>query len=90
MLNLYQKIIEGMYFPGGAVNKNPPANAGETCWIPGLGRVHTQDSGGAAKPVCHMRKATTIWSPCASTQSSPCSPQPDKALEQLKTHCNQK
>ena len=49
-----------MYFPGGAVNKNPPANAGETCWIPGLGRVHMQDSGGAAKPVCHMRKATTI------------------------------
>ena len=60
MLSLYQKIIEGMYFPGCAVNKNPPANAGETCWIPGLGRVHMQDSGGAAKPVCHMRKATTI------------------------------
>ena len=26
--------------PGGAVVKNPPANAGDTCSIPGLGRSH--------------------------------------------------
>ena len=27
-------------FPGGAVVKNPPANAGDTGSIPGLGRSH--------------------------------------------------
>ena len=27
-------------FPGGAVVKNPPANAGDTRLIPGLGRSH--------------------------------------------------
>ena len=27
-------------FPGGAVVKNPPANAGDTGSIPGLGRYH--------------------------------------------------
>ena len=27
-------------FPGGAVDKNPPANAGDTGSIPGPGRSH--------------------------------------------------
>ena len=27
-------------FPGGPVVKNPPANAGDMSWIPGLGRSH--------------------------------------------------
>ena len=27
-------------FPGGAVVKNPPANAGDTCSSPGPGRSH--------------------------------------------------
>ena len=27
-------------FPGGAVVKNPPANAGNTGWSPGPGRSH--------------------------------------------------
>ena len=27
-------------FPGGTVDKNPPANAGDTGSIPGLGRFH--------------------------------------------------
>ena len=27
-------------FPGGAVDKNPPANAGDTGSSPGLGRSH--------------------------------------------------
>ena len=35
-------------FPGGAVVKNPPANAGNTGLIPGLGR-----SRGATKPMRH-------------------------------------
>ena len=31
-------------FPGGPVVKNPPANAGDTGSIPGLGRVHVPRS----------------------------------------------
>ena len=31
-------------FPGGAVVKNPPANAGDTSLIPGLGRYHMLQS----------------------------------------------
>ena len=34
----YQK--DSRDFPGGAVVKNPPANAGDTGLIPGLGRSH--------------------------------------------------
>ena len=37
---------EGIYcdFPGGAVVKNPPANAGDTGSSPGLGRSHMPQS----------------------------------------------
>ena len=31
-------------FPGGTVNKNPPANAGDMGSIPGLGRFHVPQS----------------------------------------------
>ena len=31
-------------FPGGAVDKNPPANAGDTGSIPGPGRSHMPQS----------------------------------------------
>ena len=31
-------------FPGGTVNKNPPANVGDTGLIPGLGRLHMQQA----------------------------------------------
>ena len=31
-------------FPGGAVVKNPPANAGDMGWIPGPGRSHMPQS----------------------------------------------
>ena len=37
-------------FPGGAVVKNPPANAGDTGSIPGLGRSHMPRK---TKPVHH-------------------------------------
>ena len=29
-----------MWFPGGPLVKNPPANTGDTGMIPGLGRTH--------------------------------------------------
>ena len=35
---------EGSDFPGGAVVKDPPANAGDTGSIPGLGRSHMLQS----------------------------------------------
>ena len=34
------KVAMSRDFPGGAVVKNPPANAGDTGSIPGLGRSH--------------------------------------------------
>ena len=34
-------------FPGGAVDKNPPANAEDTGWIPGPGRSHVS---GTSRP----------------------------------------
>ena len=37
-----------MDFPGGLVIKNPPASAGDTSSIPGLGRFHVP-----TKPVNH-------------------------------------
>ena len=37
-------------FPGGAVVKNPPANAGHTGSSPGPGRSHMP---GATKPMSH-------------------------------------
>ena len=33
-----EDVVQG--FPGGAVVKNPPANAGDTGLIPGPGRSH--------------------------------------------------
>ena len=35
---VYAKIIISLGYPGGSVVKNPPANAGDTGLIPGLGR----------------------------------------------------
>ena len=40
---MYSKVT-GLEFPGGAVDKNPPANAGATGSIPGLRRVRMLQS----------------------------------------------
>ena len=37
-VSIYEKRLWG--FPGGTVVKNPPAHAGDTGSIPGLGRSH--------------------------------------------------
>ena len=39
--NIYFKIV---HFPGDAVDKNPPANSGDTALIPGPGRFHMPPS----------------------------------------------
>ena len=36
----HQEYLPGRDFPGGTAVKNPPANAGDTGSIPGLGRAH--------------------------------------------------
>ena len=38
------KLIRSWDFPGGAVVKNPPANAGDMGSSPGLGRSHMSQS----------------------------------------------
>ena len=45
-----QKSLQFPGFPGGAVVKNPPANAGDTGSSPGPGRSHMP---GATKPMRH-------------------------------------
>ena len=42
-LDIKQRTLfkNGPDFPGGTVDKNPPAKAADTCSIPGLGRSHT-------------------------------------------------
>ena len=54
-LNVWFQFCEiSRGFPGGAVVKNPPANAGDTGSSPGLGRSHMpQIPHGATKPMCH-------------------------------------
>ena len=49
----------GRDFPGGAVVKNPPANAGDAGLSPGLGRSHMLQSNEARAP--------QLLSPCATT-----------------------
>ena len=41
----FQKLKTDIWgFPGGSVTKNPPANAGDTGSIPGLGRSYMLQS----------------------------------------------
>ena len=75
-------------FPGGAVVKNPPANAGDTGSIPGLGRSHMQSLCATTtepalwSPCSPTREATAMRSPCTATKCSLCSPQLEKARAQ--------
>ena len=46
-------------FPGGAVVKNPPANAGDMGLIPGPGRSHMLRSNSAHVPQLLSPRATT-------------------------------
>ena len=79
-------------FPGGAVVKNLPANAGDTGLSPGLGRSHMLRSNWARKP---QLLSLRVWSLCSATgeativrgprtamKSGPRLPQLEKALAQ--------
>ena len=79
-------------FPGGAVVKNLPANAGDTGSSPGLGRSHMPRSDWARGPqllslrvwsLCSAtREATIVRGPRTTTKSSPRSPQLERACTQ--------
>ena len=51
-------------FPDSTVDRNPPANSGDTGSIPGLGRFHSHRT---TKPVCHNYRARMLQllKPCA-------------------------
>ena len=79
-------------FPGGAVVKNLPANAGDTGSSPGLGRSHMPWSNYTHEPqllslriwsLCSTTgEATTMRGPHTAMKSVPHSPQLEKALAQ--------
>ena len=75
-------------FPGGAVVKNPPANAGDTGSSRGLGRSHMPRSKWAREP---QLLSLLVWSLCSATReaaivSGPRLPQLEKALAQKRRH----
>ena len=61
----------GAGFTGGAVVKNPPANAGDTGLSPGPGRSHMLRSNLARAPqllsLCSRAHEPQLLSPCATT-----------------------
>ena len=71
-------------FPGGAVDKNPPANAGDTASIPGPGKPPHPTCYGATKPVCHNYRVRLLQllSPRAAINEAraptACAPQQEK------------
>ena len=81
-----------MGFPGGAVVRNPPANAGDTGLCPGPGRSHMPRSSYAREPqllslrvwsLCSAtREAATVKGPRTAMKSGPRSRQLEKALAQ--------
>ena len=82
-----------MDFPGGAVVKNPPANAGNMGSIPGPGGSHMLGRNYQARApqllslrvwsLCPAtREAATVKGPCTTMKSGPRLPQLEKALTQ--------
>ena len=76
-------------FPGGTVVKNPPANAGDTGSIPGLGRFHMPQSNSARVPqllnLCSRALEPQLLSPRATTTEAHAhrahAPQQEKPLQ---------
>ena len=85
-----KRMFQG--FPGGAVVENLPANAGDTCSSPGLGRSHMPRSNWAREPqllslhiwsLCSAtREAAIVRGPRTAMKSGPRLPQLEKALAQ--------
>ena len=59
---VFKKVLED--FPGGAVVRNPPANAGDTGSSPGPGKSHMPWSNKARAPQLLSPQATTTEPTC--------------------------
>ena len=91
-LSFHQEKEQFSGFPGGAVVRNPPANAGDTGSSPGLGRSHMPRSNWAHEPqllslrvwsLCSAtREVATVRGPHTAMKSGPRSQQLEKALAQ--------
>ena len=89
--------IKSSDFPGGAVVKNPPANAGDMGSIPGPGRSHMLRSNYAHAPqllsLCSRARAPQLLSPCAATTEAPAprarAPHQEKPQQLEAAHCNE-
>ena len=79
---LLEKCSEG--FPGGSMVKNPPANAGDTGLILGLGRFHMTQNNSACAP--------QLLSLCSRAQDLQLLKlvSPRARLRNLRSHCNEK
>ena len=51
-MSFYIKLTQAKGFPGGSVVKNPPANAGDLCSIPGSGRSPGEANGNPFQYSC--------------------------------------
>ena len=90
LLYLHSSLrIPGWGFPGGAVVKTPPANAGDTGSIPGPGRSHMPQSNWARVPqllsLCSRAHEPQLLSPRAATTEAHVprahAPQQEKPLQ---------
>ena len=94
-----KKRIVNWYFPGGAVVKSPPANAGDTGLSPGPGRSRMPRSNSARAPqllsLCSRAREPQLLSPHATTTEAHM-PQPLKparlepVLHNKRSHRNEK
>ena len=67
---IYSKVCINSFFwgfPGGAVVKNPPANAGDTGSSRGLGRSHMPWSDWACEP---QLLSLCVWSLCSAIREA--------------------
>ena len=72
-------------FPGGAVVETPPANTGDKCSSPGLGRSHMLQSNWAREP---QLLGLRIWSLCSATREAAIVRGPHAAMKSGPARCN--
>ena len=86
--NDIQLKIHMGYLPGGPMSKNPPANAGDSCLMPGLGTKPMHHNYGAhpSRLGSATRETTATRSPSSTIESGPCLQQwrPSAAKNKLK------
>ena len=95
--NTWQSILHKKYmgqgFPGGAVVKNPPANAGDTGSSPGLGRSYMPRSNKAREPqLLSLRSRARAPQQAKPPQWEDCAPQwrVARTLQLEKAHAQQR